>query len=67
MYYSPGQHVSWDEKAIWPTTLFSDSECFFVQLLSWPLAGQPMQCASILHVISSIIKLYNVFIMYNIL
>ena len=60
------RHVSWTAKIIRLTTLFSDSKHFFVQLLSWPLAGQTlqlMQCTTIL----SVIKVSNIFIVHNIL
>ena len=45
---SPSQHVSQTKKVIWPTALFSDSEHFFVQLLSQPSASQLSDLYSVL-------------------
>ena len=56
-----------DKKVIWPTVLFSNSKHFFVQLLSQLSAGRLMQCAIISHVVWIIIKLYSMFIVYNVL
>ena len=33
--------VSCPTKVIWPTTFFLNSNCLFVQLLCWLLAGRP--------------------------
>ena len=37
----PADFVSLPAKVVWPIAFLSNSESFFVQLLCWPLAGQP--------------------------
>ena len=47
-YYSPGQPASQAAKIVWLTTFFLNSKCFFVRLLSWPLAGRLLHPCSVL-------------------